>query len=68
MDKLSQDTKNKLRFWWLITVIVCIIVTLRIASQNCDLEIVKFSVKNLLDTDTHMPKLTALHHAAEGNV
>ncbi|QXF95209.1 ankyrin repeat domain protein [Wolbachia phage WO] len=81
MDKLGQDTKNKLHFWWLIAVIVCIIATysymkakaadnyktiLRIASQNCNLEIVKFSVKNLLDIGTHMPKLTALHYAAEG--
>ncbi len=41
---------------------------LRIASQNCNLETVKFSVKNLLDTDTHMPKLTELHYAAEGDI
>ncbi|BET30723.1 hypothetical protein wCauBTS_13300 [Wolbachia pipientis] len=83
MDKLSQDTKKKLHFWWLITLIVCIIATyyymkskaadnyktiLRITSQNCNLETVKFSVKNLLDTDTHMPKLTALHYAAEGDI
>ncbi|NGZ20105.1 MULTISPECIES: ankyrin repeat domain-containing protein [unclassified Wolbachia] len=80
MDKLGQDTKNKLHFWWLITVIVCIIATysymkaraadnyktmLRIASQNCNLETVKFLVENLLDINVQIPKLTALHYAAE---
>ncbi|WP_264337380.1 ankyrin repeat domain-containing protein [Wolbachia endosymbiont (group B) of Dolichovespula media] len=80
MDKLGQDTKNKLHFWWLITVIVCIIATysymkaraadnyktmLRIASQNCNLETIKFLVENLLDINVQIPKLTALHYAAE---
>ncbi|WP_265015447.1 ankyrin repeat domain-containing protein [Wolbachia endosymbiont (group B) of Camptogramma bilineatum] len=80
MDKLGQDTKNKLHFWWLITVIVCIIPTysymkakaegnyktiLRIASQNCNLDVVKFSVENLLSVNTRVPKLTALHHASD---
>ncbi|KAB2978033.1 MULTISPECIES: ankyrin repeat domain-containing protein [Wolbachia] len=80
MDKLGQDTKNKLHFWWLIAVIVCIIATysymkakaadnyktiLRIASQNCNLETVKFLVENLLDINVQIPKLTALHYAAE---
>ncbi|WMT84897.1 ankyrin repeat domain-containing protein [Wolbachia endosymbiont of Listronotus oregonensis] len=80
MDKLGQDTKNKLHFWWLITVIVCIIATysymkakaadnyktiLHIASQNCNLETVKFLVENLLDINVQIPKLTALHYAAE---
>ncbi|AGJ99849.1 MULTISPECIES: ankyrin repeat domain-containing protein [unclassified Wolbachia] len=80
MDKLGQDTKNKLHFWWLITLIVCIIATysymkakaadnyktiLRIASQNCNLETVKFLVENLLDINVQIPKLTALHYAAE---
>ena len=82
MDKLDQDTKNKLHFWWLIAVIVCIIATysymkakaagnyktiLRIASQNCNLDVVKFSVENLLSVNTRVPRLTALHCAAEGN-
>lgn len=35
-----------------------------IASENFNLEIVKFSVKNLLDVDTQVSKLTTLHCAA----
>ncbi|MFP3031875.1 MAG: ankyrin repeat domain-containing protein, partial [Wolbachia sp.] len=38
---------------------------LRIASQNCNLETVKFLVENLLDINVQIPKLTALHYAAE---
>ncbi|WP_237398557.1 ankyrin repeat domain-containing protein [Wolbachia endosymbiont of Diaphorina citri] len=39
---------------------------LRIASENCNLDVVKFSVKNLLSINTQIPRLTALHCAAEG--
>jgi len=37
---------------------------LRIASKNCSLEVVKFSVENLLDVDAQIPKVTALHYAS----
>ncbi|BET28505.1 hypothetical protein wCauATS_07070 [Wolbachia pipientis] len=38
---------------------------LRTASQHCNLEVVKFSVESLLDINTQIPELTALHYAAE---
>ena len=80
MTKLEQNARNKLHFWWFTTVIVCVIITycyintkatdnyktiLRTASQNCNLEVVKFSIENLLDVNEQIPKLTALHYAAE---
>lgn len=80
MNKLEQNARNKLHFWWFITVIVCVIITycwvksratnnykalLQIASKNCNLAVVEFSVKNLLDINAQIPKLTALHHASE---
>ena len=61
--------------------IVCVIITyyyqkskatnnyktiLQIASESCDLEVVQFSVKNLLNINTQIPKVTALHYAAKG--
>lgn len=76
---MSRDSKNKPHFWWFIVTVVFVIITycymkakatdnyktiLRIASENCNLEIVKFSVKNLLDIDTQISKLTTLHYAA----
>ncbi|UPA55776.1 ankyrin repeat domain-containing protein [Wolbachia pipientis] len=79
MLNMSKDPRNKLHFWWVIVTVVCVIITccyvkakatdnyktiLRIASENCNLEIVKFSVENLLDIDTQISKLTTLHYAA----
>ncbi|MDX5526921.1 MAG: ankyrin repeat domain-containing protein [Wolbachia endosymbiont of Andrena nigroaenea] len=76
---MNRDSRNKLHFWWCITMIICVVITccymrtkatdnyktiLRIASENCNLEIVKFSVKNLLDIDMQISKLTTLHYAA----
>jgi ankyrin repeat protein len=37
---------------------------LRIASKNCSLEVVKSSANNLLDINTQIPELTALHYAS----
>jgi ankyrin repeat protein len=80
MGKLEQNARNKLHFWWFIIAIVCVVIAccytkskatdnyktiLRIASQNCNLGVVKFSVENLLDLNVQIPKLTALHYAAE---
>ena len=79
MNKLDQNARSRLHFWWFIAVTVCVIVTycymnakatdnyktiLRIASQNCNLEVVKFSVENLLDINTQVSELTALHYAS----
>lgn len=59
--------------------IICVVITycymkakatdnyktiLRIASKNCSLEVVTFSANNLLDINTQVPELTALHHAS----
>ncbi len=81
MNKLDLDAKNKLHFLWFIVLVICVVITycymkakatgnyktiLHIASQNCNLEVVKFSVKNLLDIDTRIPELTALHYASGG--
>lgn len=81
MKKLKYNEKDKLHFVWFILLIVCVVITycyqkskatdnykrvLQIASENCNLEIVKFSVKNLLSINTQVPRLTALHCAAEG--
>lgn len=80
MNKLDQNTRNKLHFWWFIVVVVCIAITyyyikakatdnyktiLRIASENCSLEVVKFSAENLLDVNAQIPSLTALHYASD---
>lgn len=77
---MNRDSRNKLHFWWCITMIICVVITyyymetkatnnyktiLQIASKNCSLEVVKFSANNLLDINTQIPKLTALHYAAE---
>lgn len=79
MNELDQNTRNKLHFWWFIVAVVCVATTccymkakatdnyktiLRIASKNCILEVVKFSVENLLDVDAQIPKVTALHYAS----
>lgn len=68
---MNRDLRNKLHFWWFIVTVVCIIITycymkakatdnyktiLQIASENCNLEIVKFSVENLLDTSIQINK------------
>lgn len=81
MNKLDQDTRNKLHFWWFIIAIVCVVIAycytkskatdnyktiLRIASKNCNLAVVEFSVKHLLDINAQIPELTALHYAAGG--
>ena len=81
MNKLKCNEKDKLHFVWCMILIVCVVITyyyqkskamnnyktiLQIASKNCNLEVVKFSVKNLLDINTQIPRLTALHNAAEG--
>lgn len=81
MINMNKDARNKLHFWWFIVTVVCVIITycyvkakatdnyktiLRIASQNCNLEVVKFSVKNLLDIGTRIPEVTALHYASGG--
>ncbi|OJH31428.1 Ankyrin repeats (3 copies) [Wolbachia endosymbiont of Armadillidium vulgare] len=77
---MNRDSRNKLHFRWCITMIICVVITycymkakatdnyktiLQIASENCNLEIVKFSVENLLDTNVQINKLTALHHASD---
>ncbi|RDD34798.1 ankyrin repeat domain-containing protein [Wolbachia endosymbiont of Cylisticus convexus] len=77
---MNRDSRNKLHFWWFIVIVVCVIITycymkakaadnyktiLQIASKNCSLEVVKFSANNLLDINVQIPKLTALHYAAE---
>ena len=76
---MNRDSRNKLHFWWFIVTVVCVIITycymrakatdnyktiLRIASKNCSLEVVKFSANNLLDINTQIPELTALHYAS----
>ncbi|WP_341820859.1 ankyrin repeat domain-containing protein [Wolbachia endosymbiont (group A) of Myopa testacea] len=76
---MNRDARNKLHFWWFIVTVVCVIITycymkakatdnyktiLRIASKNCSLEVVKFSANNLLDINTQIPELTALHYAS----
>lgn len=76
---MNRDSRNKLHFWWCITMIICVVITycymkakatdnyktiLRIASKNCSLEVVKFSANNLLDINTQIPELTALHYAS----
>ncbi|WP_353272118.1 ankyrin repeat domain-containing protein [Wolbachia endosymbiont (group B) of Apomyelois bistriatella] len=81
MNKLKCNEKDKLHFVWFILLIVCVVITycyqkskatdnykrvLQIASENCNLDVVKFSVKNLLSINTQIPRLTALHCAAEG--
>ncbi|MFP3023920.1 MAG: ankyrin repeat domain-containing protein [Wolbachia sp.] len=81
MSQLKYNEKNKIHFVWFIILMVCVIITycyqkskatdnykriLRIASENCNLDVVKFSVKNLLSINTQIPRLTALHCAAEG--
>ncbi|BET37234.1 hypothetical protein wNi1_11910 [Wolbachia pipientis] len=81
MNKLKCNEKDKLHFVWFILLIVCVVITycyqkskatdnykrvLQIASENCNLDVVKFSVKNLLSINTQVPRLTALHCAAEG--
>ncbi|MBD0392252.1 ankyrin repeat domain-containing protein [Wolbachia endosymbiont of Pentalonia nigronervosa] len=80
MNKLEYNEKDKIHFVWFTILVVCVVITycyqkskavdnykkiLQIASKNCNLEVVKFSVKSLLDIDTQMSKLTALHYAAE---
>lgn len=79
MNKLEQSAKNKLHFWWFIVVIVCAITTycymknkainnyktvLQVASKNCNVDIMAFLVKNLLDINAQIPVLTALHYAS----
>ncbi|WP_264337296.1 ankyrin repeat domain-containing protein [Wolbachia endosymbiont (group B) of Dolichovespula media] len=81
MKKIKSNEKYKLHFAWFALLIVCLVITycyqkskatdnyktiLRIASENCNLDVVKFSVKNLLSINTQIPRLTALHCAAEG--
>ncbi len=76
---MNRDSRNKPHFWWCITMIICVVITycymkakaidnyktiLRTASQNCNLEVVKFSANNLLDINTQIPELTALHYAS----
>ncbi|QJT96554.1 ankyrin repeat domain-containing protein [Wolbachia endosymbiont of Diaphorina citri] len=76
---MNRDSRNKLHFWWCITMIICVVITycytkakatdnyktiLQIASKNCSLEVVKFSANNLLDINTQIPELTALHYAS----
>lgn len=81
MNTLKYNEKDKLHFLWFMIVAVCIAITycyqkskatgnyktiLQVASKNCNLAVVEFSVKNLLDINTQIPRLTALHCAAEG--
>ena len=81
MDKLKCNEKDKLHFVWFMIVVVCVVITycyqkskatdnynkvLQIASENCNIEVVKFSVNNLLDINAQIPKVTALHYAAKG--
>ncbi|WP_353270944.1 MULTISPECIES: ankyrin repeat domain-containing protein [unclassified Wolbachia] len=80
MNKISKNIKNKINFLWLMITIICVVVTccytkskavsnyktvLQIASENCNLEVVKLLVENLLDVNVQVPKLTALHYASE---
>ncbi|APR98703.1 ankyrin repeat domain-containing protein [Wolbachia endosymbiont of Folsomia candida] len=79
MNKLDQDARDKLHFLWFITVVVCVIITyyyqkskaidnyqkvLQVAAKNCNLAVVEFSVKHLLDINAQIPELTALHYAS----
>ncbi|WP_168464801.1 ankyrin repeat domain-containing protein [Wolbachia endosymbiont of Ctenocephalides felis wCfeT] len=79
MNKLDQNTKDKLHFWWFIVAVICVIITyywmksratsnyeevLKVASKSCNLAVIEFSVKNLLDVNARIPELTALHYAS----
>ncbi|WP_386086924.1 ankyrin repeat domain-containing protein [Wolbachia endosymbiont (group A) of Norellia spinipes] len=76
---MNRDSRNKLHFRWCITMIICVVITycymktkatdnyktmLQVASKSCSLEVVKFSVKNLLDINTQIPMMRALHYSS----
>ena len=77
MNRLDQGSRNKLHFWWCITVIVCIVTTyyyqkskaienykaiLQTAANGCSLEAVKLLVRDIVPDLSEI----ALHYAASG--
>ncbi|WP_309166441.1 MULTISPECIES: ankyrin repeat domain-containing protein [unclassified Wolbachia] len=79
MNKISKNIKNKINFLWLMITIICVVITccytkskavgnykaiLQIASKNCSLAVTEFSVKNLLDINTQIPMMRALHYSS----
>ncbi|XGA08480.1 MAG: ankyrin repeat domain-containing protein [Wolbachia endosymbiont of Xenopsylla cheopis] len=82
MNKLSKNVKNNLNLVWLIVTVICVLITyycikvratnnykeiLQVAAENCNSEIVKFLVKDIVNINNN-PSFgsIALLYAARG--
>lgn len=80
VNKLNKNIKSRLNLIWLIVTVICVIITyycmktkatdnykeiLHTATENCNVEVVRFIIKNIIDVDnTKVSNFTILHSAA----